>query len=105
MRKNKRRELRPRNWRRQRVVLCDVMLAARQCETWFSLHELARLTAYGETSVSAQLRHLRKPEYGGFAVGEALPLGGPGDSRRRRSGVGAPTATRVADVLYAGGRD
>jgi hypothetical protein len=63
-----RRELRPRIWRRQRDVLCDVLLSAGQCETWLTLHELARLTGYGEASVSAQLRHLRKPEYGGFVV-------------------------------------
>jgi hypothetical protein len=44
------------------------MLAAGQCETWLTLHELARLTGYGEASVSAQLRHLRKPCFGGFVV-------------------------------------
>jgi hypothetical protein len=64
----RKREARPRSLRRQRDVLCDVMLAAGQCETWLTLHELARLTGYGEASVSAQLRHLRKPEYGGFVV-------------------------------------
>jgi hypothetical protein len=64
----RRKEARPRSLRRQRDVLCDVMLAAAQCETWLTLHELGRLTGYGEASVSAQLRHLRKPEYGGFVV-------------------------------------
>jgi hypothetical protein len=54
--------------RRQRDVLCDVMLSARQCETWLTLEELAKLTHYPQTSISAQLRHLRKPEYGGFVV-------------------------------------
>jgi hypothetical protein len=44
------------------------MLAAGLCETWLTLHELSRLTGYGEASVSAQLRHLRKPRFGGFAV-------------------------------------
>jgi hypothetical protein len=68
VRKIRRREWRRRSLRRQRDVLCDVMLAAGQCETWLTLHELARLTGYGEASVSAQLRHLRKPQYGGFAV-------------------------------------
>ena len=68
MAKVRRKESRPRSLRRQRDVLCDVMLAAGQCETWLTLHELARLTGYGEASVSAQLRHLRKPEYGGFVV-------------------------------------
>ena len=63
-----RRIARPRSLRTQREVLRDVLLAAGQCETWLTLHEMALLTGYGEASVSAQLRHLRKPEYGGFIV-------------------------------------
>ena len=54
--------------RRQRDVLCDVMLSARQCETWLTLDELAKLTHYPPASISAQLRHLRKPENGGYVV-------------------------------------
>jgi hypothetical protein len=54
--------------RRQRDVLCDVMLSARQCETWLTLDELTKLTHYPPASISAQLRHLRKPQFGGFAV-------------------------------------
>ena len=54
--------------RRQRDVLCDVMLSARQCEAWLTLDELSKLTHYPPASISAQLRHLRKPEFGGYAV-------------------------------------
>jgi hypothetical protein len=54
--------------RRQRDVLCDVMLSARECETWLTLDELAKLTHYPPASISAQLRHLRKPQFGGFVV-------------------------------------
>jgi hypothetical protein len=54
--------------RRQRDVLCDVMLSARECETWLTLDELAKLTHYPPASISAQLRHLRKPQYGAFVV-------------------------------------
>jgi hypothetical protein len=54
--------------RRQRDVLCDVLLSARQCETWLTLDELSKLTHYPPASISAQLRHLRKPEFGGFVV-------------------------------------
>lgn len=54
--------------RTQREVLCDVMLSAAQCETWLTLQELALLTHYGEASISAQLRNLRKPKYGAFVV-------------------------------------
>lgn len=68
MRKTRRRRPTPVARRRQRDVLCDVMLSARQCETWLTLDELAKLTHYPQASISAQLRHLRKPEYGGFAV-------------------------------------
>jgi hypothetical protein len=54
--------------RRQRDVLCDVMLGAAECGTWLTLKELSTMTRYGEASISAQLRHLRKPQYGGFVV-------------------------------------
>ena len=52
----------------QREVLRDVMLSAGQCDTWLTLRELALLTHYGEASISAQLRHLRKSRYGAFAI-------------------------------------
>jgi hypothetical protein len=77
-RQSPRREARPRVLRTQREVLCDVLLSAGQCETWLTLHELALLTGYGEASVSAQLRHLRKPEYGGFTVEKRLRGSGAG---------------------------
>jgi hypothetical protein len=44
------------------------MLSARECETWLTLDELAKLTHYPQASISAQLRHLRTPEFGGYAV-------------------------------------
>jgi len=61
--------------RTQREVLRDVMLSAGKRGAWFTLHELARLTQYGEASISAQLRHLRKPECGGFAVEKRQRVG------------------------------
>jgi hypothetical protein len=54
--------------RRQRDVLRDVMLSAGECGTWLTLKELSKMTRYGEASISAQLRHLRKPQYGGFVL-------------------------------------
>ena len=39
------------------------MLAAGECKTWLTLKELAALTKFGEASISAQLRHLRRDEY------------------------------------------
>ena len=52
----------------QREVLRDVMLSAMECNSWLTLRELAQLTQYGEASISAQLRHLRKPKYGSYVV-------------------------------------
>jgi len=52
----------------QRDVLRDVMLTAGKYGAWMTLRELARLTRYGETSISAQLRHLRKTKCGGFVL-------------------------------------
>ena len=69
MRGNKRRkEVGRKRERVQRDVLRDVMLSAGQCATWLTLRELGLLTSYGEASISAQLRHLRKPLFGGFVV-------------------------------------
>jgi hypothetical protein len=68
MRTIRRREPKRITRRRQRDVLRDVMLSARECETWLTLDELAKLTHYPPASISAQLRHLRKPEYGAFVV-------------------------------------
>jgi hypothetical protein len=52
----------------QREVLRDVMLAAGNYGAWMTLRELARLTRYGEASISAQLRHLRRAECGGYML-------------------------------------
>lgn len=42
--------------------------------TWRTLGEISRETGDGEASVSAQLRHLRKPRFGGYVV-EKRPRG------------------------------
>jgi hypothetical protein len=57
-----------RKLRSQREIIRDVMLAAADCDTWLTLGELRALTRYGEASISAQLRHLRKCENGGYDV-------------------------------------
>jgi hypothetical protein len=54
--------------RTQMQVIRDVMLSASECDTWLTLYEIAALTRYGEASISAQLRHLRKPRFGGHRV-------------------------------------
>jgi hypothetical protein len=73
----------------QMEVIRDVMLSAAECTSqiaqhwymqmsnatqvdvdggWMSLREIAALTSYGEASISAQLRHLRKPQFGGYVI-------------------------------------
>jgi hypothetical protein len=44
------------------------MVSAADCKMWLTLGELRALTRYGEASISAQLRHLRKTENGGYEV-------------------------------------
>lgn len=68
MRASTRKKTRHASMRNQREVLREVMLAAGECDTWLTLVELSRLTHYGEASISAQLRHLRKPQYGGYVI-------------------------------------
>jgi hypothetical protein len=46
----------------------DVMLPLAIYDVWVSLEELANKTRYPQASISAQLRHLRKRQYGGFVV-------------------------------------
>ena len=57
-----------RRLRSQREIIRDVMASAAECETWLTLGELRALTRYGEASISAQLRHLRKAENGGYEI-------------------------------------
>ncbi len=64
--------------RTQRQIVRDVMLSAAECDTWLTLAELARLTRFGEASISAQLRHLRKPECGGFQIKKRVRAALPG---------------------------
>ena len=59
----------------QREILRDVMLAAGKYGAWMTLRELARLTRYGEASISAQLRHLRRAECGGYVLEKRVRQG------------------------------
>ena len=68
MRRKKKKEAGAVILRRQREVIRDVMLSAGQCATWLTLDELAKLTHYPPASISAQLRHMRKPRFGAYEV-------------------------------------
>ncbi|MGB7282961.1 MAG: hypothetical protein WBE13_11925 [Candidatus Acidiferrum sp.] len=64
----KQEEAKPVQSRKQREVIRDVMLSAGQCATWLTLDELTKLTHYPPASISAQLRHMRKPRFGAYTV-------------------------------------
>jgi hypothetical protein len=68
MRRTNRKETKLVQLRKQREVIRDVMLSAGQCATWLTLDELAKLTHYPPASISAQLRHMRKPRFGAYEV-------------------------------------
>jgi hypothetical protein len=57
-----------RHGRTQRETLLTVLRLAARYETWVTLAELAGKTKFPPASISAQLRHLRKPRYGGWMV-------------------------------------
>jgi hypothetical protein len=59
----------------QLEAIRDLMLTAARRGVWLTLGEIAQVTAIGEASVSAQLRHLRKRRHGLHLV-----------EKRRRSG-------------------
>src|SRR2546430_13589447 len=58
--------------RTQRDVVRDVMLSANECGAWLTMAELGAMTRYPETSISAQLRHLKKPQFGNYEL-EKMP--------------------------------
>jgi hypothetical protein len=54
----------------------DVVLTIMRDGEWRSLGEIAELACAPEASVSAQLRHLRKPRFGGHTVNKKYIGGG-----------------------------
>jgi hypothetical protein len=59
----------------QLEAIRELMLRASKRGEWLTLAEIAAPTEFGEASISAQLRHLRKPQHGAYCV----------EKRRRRS--------------------
>jgi hypothetical protein len=73
----------------QLAAIRELMLAASTRGEWLTLAEIAEPTEFGEASISAQLRHLRKPRHGRYCV----------EKRRRRSqaeqaALATPSAAR-----------
>jgi hypothetical protein len=42
---------------------------------WYTLKEIEAATGYGQASISAQLRNLRKPDFGSHVVDRDKPAG------------------------------
>jgi len=64
----------------------DLMFSAARRGAWLTLGEIARLTEFGEASISAQLRHLRKLRHGRHRVEKRLRFereAGANEKRRR----------------------
>jgi hypothetical protein len=58
----------PRQYESQLAAIRKLMRRAVVRGAWLTLSEIAKATEFGEASISAQLRHLRKKEHGGYRV-------------------------------------
>ena len=78
-----------RQYESQLAAIRKLMRRAVARGAWLTLNEIAKATEFGEASISAQLRHLRKEEHGGYRV----------EKRRRRQLRlrGATTRRRIRD--------
>jgi hypothetical protein len=52
----------------QLAAIRELMMRAFDRGVWLTLGEIAEATEFGEASISAQLRHLRKAHHGGYRV-------------------------------------
>jgi predicted transcriptional regulator len=68
----------------QLQTIASLMESAHQANQWLSLAEIEQETGYPQASCSAQLRHLRKEQFGGHRV-----------EKRRRGGQGGTYEYRV----------
>ncbi len=100
----RRKDPRPRALKRQRDVLCDVMLSAGSCETWLTLVELSRMTQYGRGQHLGSIAAFAKAAVRGICSGEATAGSGRGDLQRgARAGVGIPIAARTSGEAAGAG--
>jgi hypothetical protein len=65
----------------QREIVRDVLLSARACGAWLTLREMAKTTRFGQASISAQLRHLRKRKFGRFVIEKRVRVPGARNHR------------------------
>jgi len=71
----------------QLAAIRELMVRAHARGVWLSLAEIAEATEFAEASISAQLRHLRKSDHGGYRVekrqrGSTRTAAGLRDARR-----------------------
>jgi hypothetical protein len=71
----------------QLAAIRELMLRAGARGVWLSLGEIAEATEFAEASISAQLRHLRKPHHGTHRV----------EKRRRGAARGGATRGTMGD--------
>lgn len=71
----------------QLAAIRELMLRALGRGAWLTLGEIAEATEFGEASISAQLRHLRKTHHGGHRV----------EKRRRRLPRAAAAMRKIRD--------
>lgn len=57
-----------RHYESQLAAIRKLMRRAVARGAWLTLSEIAKATEFGEASISAQLRHLRKSEHGAYRV-------------------------------------
>lgn len=72
-----------RRYQSQLAAIRKLMRRAVVRGAWLTLSEIAKATEYGEASISAQLRHLRKRKHGRYRV-----------EKRRRRQARSTAATR-----------
>ena len=71
----------------QLAAIRELMLRACARGVWLSLGEIAEATEFAEASISAQLRHLRKPHHGAHCV----------EKRRREAARGGAARGTIRD--------
>ena len=72
----------------QLAAIRELMTRAGARGIWLTLGEIAEATEFGEASISAQLRHLRKAHHGGFHV----------EKRRRRPARAVAAVRQLRDA-------
>jgi hypothetical protein len=70
----------------QLAAIREVMMRALCGDVWLTLGEIAEATEFGEASISAQLRHLRKARHGRYRV----------EKRRRKTAVAVTESVLAA---------